>query len=463
MSRMTLVLALVTAASLTSLAPARAQQPSALDEVRREMQQMRAEYDDMLRRMRADYEAKLRAMDDRLKAAEGAATNAQQSATPAVTAAPAASPAAVAASPGGSAYSANPGAFNPSIGVILDGRFASFARDPSTYRIPGFARGEEAGLGDRGFSLGETEIAISSNIDHYFYGTAIVSIERAGTVNVEEAYLQTTALPYGFTAKAGRFFSGIGYMNEQHRHVWDFADASLPYRAFLGNQIADDGVQLRWLAPTDFFLEFGTEAGRGDSFPAGGAADRGMGLYSAFVHAGDDLNESSSFRGGLSFLQTKANNRTTNNGADTFTGRSHTAIADLVYKWAPNGNPVNTNLKVQGEYFFRREDGLFNGLGYAGHQTGWYIQTVYQFMPQWRVGARYDQVRAAGLDDTFAGTTLDNLGATPRRYSLMADYSTSEFGRFRLQYNRDQSRPSADNQYILQYTVSLGAHGAHAF
>ena len=58
---------------------------------------------------------------------------------------------------------------------------------------------------------------------------------------------------------------------------------------------------------------------------------------------------------------------------------------------------------------------------------------------------------------------LDNLGATPMRNSIMTDYSTSEFGRFRLQYNRDQSRPAIDNQIILQYTVSLGAHGAHIF
>lgn len=446
---------LLLGAGLTALSAATgwAQQPANLDEVRREMQQMRAEY-----------EARLKQMEERLKAAEGAAAKASETAASAqATAAQAATTPAPgpAALPADSNYSANPSAFNPSIGVILDGRFASFSRDPSTYRIPGFARGSEGNLGDRGFALGETEIAISSNIDHYLYGTAIVSVERTGTVSVEEAYLQTTSLPYGFTGKAGRFFSGIGYMNEQHRHVWDFADASLPYRAFLGNQINDDGVQLRWLAPTDFFLEFGAEAGRGDNFPAGGAADRGMGLYSAFAHVGDDLNESSSFRTGVSFLRTKANNRTTDN--DTFTGTSNTGIFDFVYKWAPDGNPVDTNVKLQGEYFLRRENGLFNGTNYDGRQTGFYVQSVYQFMPQWRVGVRYDQVRAAQQGEEFAGTTLDNLGATPKRYSVMGDYSTSEFGRFRLQYNRDLSRPEPDNQFILQYTVSLGAHGAHAF
>ena len=57
-----------------------------------------------------------------------------------------------------------------------------------------------------------------------------------------------------------------------------------------------------------------------------------------------------------------------------------------------------------------------------------------------------------------------NDGHDPYRWSLMADYSPSEFSRLRLQYNNDHSRPgAADNQWTLQYIMSLGAHGAHEF
>jgi len=45
----------------------------------------------------------------------------------------------------------------------------------------------------------------------------------------------------------------------------------------------------------------------------------------------------------------------------------------------------------------------------------------------------------------------------------MVDFSNSEFSRFRMQYNRDDSRRQTDDQIILQYTMSLGAHGAHRF
>ena len=49
--------------------------------------------------------------------------------------------------------------------------------------------------------------------------------------------MQTTALGNGFTLKAGRFFSSIGYLNPQHAHAWDFVDAPLAYQALLGGQL----------------------------------------------------------------------------------------------------------------------------------------------------------------------------------------------------------------------------------
>ena len=148
---------------------------------------------------------------------------------------------------------------------------------------------------------------------------------------------------------------------------------------------------------------------------------------------------------------------------DIFNGKSDTVIFDAVYKWAPNGNPVETNLKLQGEFFAHHDNGQFNSIPYSGWQTGFYAQAVYQFMPGWRVGARYDQVNGNRQTGLLAASTVDSLGVTPRRASAMLEYNTSEFGRFRLQYNRDWSRGTPDNQAILQYIINIGAHGAHIF
>jgi hypothetical protein len=48
-------------------------------------------------------------------------------------------------------------AFNPAISLILDGHYASYSRDPATYRLPGFLLDAEAGLPSEGLSLDETE------------------------------------------------------------------------------------------------------------------------------------------------------------------------------------------------------------------------------------------------------------------------------------------------------------------
>ncbi len=417
---------------------------------RREIQALRQSYDVELEKLRSDYRQRI----DQLEAELGAQAASQRKAAP-----PPPAPAAAPSAPAGA------NAFNPAIGVVLSATAAAERRKPDDYRITGFALGEEAKPPPRGLGLGESEINVQANIDQALYGSLTFSLTRENEVEVEEAFLQTTSLAEGFTAKAGRFLSGIGYLNSTHAHVWDFVDPPLPYRALLGNQYGDDGVQLRWLAPTNLYLEFGSEVFRGDSFPAGNAPNSGFGTWTAFAHAGGDIGVESSWRAGVSFVNAEANDRSTNDDMDLFDGRQRLLILDAVYKWAPDGNPVERNLKLQGEFLLGDLDGTFNGIPFGQQQRGFYVQAVYQFIPQWRVGLREDVVWAFGDNDVLAGTSLDGQSVVPRRTSAMADYSTSEFGRFRLQYNYDQSQPDAavDHQIFFQYNVSLGAHGAHAY
>jgi hypothetical protein len=96
-------------------------------------------------------------------------------------------------------------------------------------------------------------------------------------------------------------------------------------------------------------------------------------------------------------------------------------------------------------------------------QRGWYAQAIYQPWPQWRIGARIDRLSSDTPGPVFAGSVLDPMGENPFRYSLMVDWSNSEFSRLRLQYNYDKSGVENDNQFALQYIYSIGAHGAHTF
>jgi len=375
-----------------------------------------------------------------------------------------------------SASRARPG-FNPDISLILSGQYAALSNDPDRYALPGFMLGPETAPGPRGLSLGESELILSANVDDLFYGQFTAAVSPENEIAVEEAFVQTSALSNGLTLRAGRFLSGIGYLNSQHPHTWDFVDTALPYRALLANRYGDDGVRLTWVAPTDLYLELGGEWLRGNTYPAGGAANDGQGAAAVFVHTGGDVGVSHAWRAGLSFLRAQAVGRESgalDTAPDAFSGDSHVVIADLVWKWAPQGNPRERNVKVQAEYLRREEDGLFTAdahgvLGapvtdaYHAVHDGWYVQAVWQFMPQWRVGARYDQVQARDVQAGTNAAQFDTLGHVPRRATVMFDWSHSEFSRVRVQVTRDRSAPEAGNEVLVQYLMSLGAHGAHAF
>lgn len=382
------------------------------------------------------------------------------------------------------AFAANQFNSNPDISLTLDGRYGSYSNE-SDYELPGFMLGGEASRGEQGFHLGHTELSLSSNIDDMFYGkftTAIAEHEGETEIELEEAFIETLALGNGVTAKAGRFYSDIGYLNNQHNHSWDFTDAPLVYRGLFGNQIIDDGLQVSWLVPTEAYFKVGIEATRGARFPAGGVANDGNGAYAVFAKFGGDVGISNAWQLGFSHWRADIEGRTSGTHGHaagvaevpTYSGESSVNGVDFVWKWSPKGNNREQNLKIQAEYFERNEDGLVELVGsdplesttYLGKQSGWYLQSIYQFIPRWRVGYRYDQLDSdnQGSDsDVLIEAGLDNEGLKPERSTLMLDYSHSEYSRIRLQLSKDDSYDDSDNLLFIQYIVTLGAHGAHRF
>lgn len=379
--------------------------------------------------------------------------------------------------------------FNPKISLILQGTYADFGSKLEP-EVAGVLLGPETELRPGGFSLSETELVLEANIDDAYHGWATVALENEDgetVVAVEEAYINTLALPQGFNVKFGRFFSDLGYLNRVHAHAWDFVDQPLVYRALLAKQLKDDGLQLKWVAPTDLFIELGAEALRGSAFPGGGEDRSDVNATTAFVHLGGDIGVESSYRLGLWALNTDADGRETGEEdapeVFNFVGDSRLYGLDLVYKWARNGNPADRNLILQAEYIVRDEDGTLDATGvgdldgdgidddatsdYDSEADGFYVQAIWQFIPQWRVGLRYDSL---STDNQLGNNPLGQFDILddsddPERIGVMLDYSRSEFSRIRLQYNRDESRPGGakDDQFFVQYIYSLGSHPAHQF
>ena len=450
---------------------------------------------DEIQALRSEYEERIRALEKQL-----AEIRTQSTAPP--------------AAPAQRRAATTDNAFNPALGVVLDGRAAAFSADESD--IPGFRLGHHGERGDEGLSLGHTEATLSSNVDDKFHGALTLGIGahsgEATELDLEEAYIRTlpgAGLPDGLRIKAGRALWTLGYLNELHAHGDDFADRPLPYRVYLDNHWNDDGVELSWVLPTDFYAEAGGGVFRGDDLPFGGSKG-GADAFSGWARIGGELGANSAWRIGAYVLDGASRNRAGGghdhggHGEDehageheddeheedehaeeheddehgeeheefahadfltggAFTGDGRLWGADIRYTWAPTGNPRESELILQGEYFLLKEKGLYaledEGETHSerldGSSSGWYVQAVYKFLPRWRVGARYARLEPPASAE---------IAHSPYAIGVMGDWTNSEFGRIRLQYNREVFAAGAhDDQFILQYVMSLGAHAAHAF
>ncbi|QYJ79266.1 hypothetical protein [Shewanella acanthi] len=361
---------------------------------------------------------------------------------------------------------------NPSISAVLNGYYQTGERP--------LAESPD------GFGLGETELAISANIDDMFYGkvTGVVEIHDGETeLNLEEAFIQTLAMPAGFSMRGGRFLSDIGYLNNQHLHTDAFTDRPIAYRAFLGGHYFDDGVRLNYVAPTDLYWTLGLEAFKGDSLRAADIdADRevkNVGVYTFYTKIGGDIGDNSSWQAGLSYLrnengqlsahedhedETVEEHAHDHSHAASYTGKN-TYGADFVYKWAPNGNYKYQNLTLSGEYFrvsdFVPSELALEDAPSKDYHQGWYLSSVYQFTPNWSAGLRYGQVDTQELHDEH----FDAQKLKEAEFSLA--WHSSHFSTVRFQYTRQEGKNfdgiEDDNIFTVQYIMSLGAHGAHQF
>jgi hypothetical protein len=377
----------------------------------------------------------------------------------------------VAAPVGASSGGSNANAFNPAISIILNGSYSHHSLDPASDSRSGFPLAGDAGPSANGFSLGESELSLASNIDDKFYGQLTLTAESEDGqdhIGVEEAFVDTTSLPDNFSLRLGRFYSNIGYLNSHHAHTDNFFDRPLAYQAFLGNQYGDDGVQVRWVAPTSMFLELGGEMFRGENYPSGGAQNGGIGTRTLFAHVGGDAGVENSWLAGVSMLRTHAAN-----ADDGFSGDTTLYIADGTWKWAPNGNTKDGGVTLRGEYFVDKRDGQFLYdnhpvdvpvpplvTAWNGLRRGAYLEGVYRLNRTWDVGYRYDRLWSDGDGPIVAG----NDGSNPFRHSAEITWRNSEFSLVRLQLSHEKPNATdSDNAVTVQYQTSLGAHGAHKF
>ena len=139
--------------------------------------------------------------------------------------------------------------------LSLDGLFAGGA---STEREETLQDLEGGGHDPRkrGFTVQNVEMSLMGAVDPYFTGEAhlvyfIDPLEGESVFELEEAFLTTTALPYGLQLEAGQFFTEFGHINPRHPHQWDWQDQPvINTRLFGPDGMRGPGFRLGWLLPT---------------------------------------------------------------------------------------------------------------------------------------------------------------------------------------------------------------------
>ncbi len=338
----------------------------------------------------------------------------------------------------------------------------------------------------RGFNARNIELAFDGAVDPYFQGFANIVFkldnDNETEVEVEEAFAQTTSLPFNLQLKAGQFFDAFGRINPTHPHVWEFADAPIVVGRLLGpDGLRGVGTQVSWVLPTPWYAQLllGVQNGRGGtaySFRNPGdngmffdlltndREARGLGdfLWQPRFETSVDLSPTQVVLAGVSGAF----------GANDTGAHTRTQIygGDFLYKWksehAEGGFPF---VKWQTEVMYRRfeagrgVDNLFP-VAETFHDWGLYSQVLWGFRKGWVAGIRGDYYDAQ--DSRFT----DDIDRQSRsRISANLTWYPTEFSKIRLQYNHDfmddtffLAGRDVDSVF-LQFEFILGAHGAHKF
>lgn len=368
------------------------------------------------------------------------------------------------------------------LNISLDGLFAGAI---STERD--FERLEPGGHDpiQRGFTVQNVELTLQGAVDPYFeaFATFVFQLDRNSETNVEleEAWMQTTTLPFGLQVKGGQFLSPFGRLNQMHPHTYDFADTSLVNGRLLGpDGMRSAGLQVSWLAPLPWFSELTVAAqngngetgylfrNRGDDnvFYGRETLDRDLRGPQDLIYVGRWAN---SFD--LTATQTLLMGLSGAFGPNNTGGSTRTQIygADIFYKWkSPRSEGGFPFVKWQTEGILARFEAGEGAAGDAPRETfndwGAYTQVLWGFRKGWVAGLRGDYLNFEESPFTDDPTRQDRS-----RVSANLTWYPTEFSKIRLQYNHDFFEPDAGlsgrdaDSVFLQFEFILGAHAAHKF
>ena len=335
----------------------------------------------------------------------------------------------------------------------------------------------------RGFTIPNVELTLDGAVDPYFKGFTNIALKLDSQgetgIELEEAYVLTSSLPWNLQIKGGQYFAEFGRQNNQHPHSWAFVDQPLVLNRMFGpDGLRSQGARLSWLAPTSWY----TEAMVSVSNSAGGTAYSFRSDESSEIHGGVPTDRGVNGLTDLLFVPRIATSfdltetQTLVLGASAAFGpnnsgpNARTTIfgGDVYYRWKPaaaqQGFPF---VSYQTEVLFRRYEAeerpsldelLVTLPSVTLRDQGAYSQLLWGIKPRWVASLRGEF--AKGDDVAFdAPLRADRFRVSPN----MTWYPT-EFSKLRLQYNYDHRKGiGRDHSVWLQFEFLLGAHASHKF
>jgi hypothetical protein len=360
-----------------------------------------------------------------------------------------------------------PSEFNPAIGIVGETVFSY--RDKNS---------EQTGS-DRpgGWDVFQRSVELNAAATVDPFATAYLVVNATAdtetgesTLGVEEAALETDALPWNLTLKAGRFFGEFGRLGYIHDHELPFVNRPLALDQYIGGESRTDGLQLNWLMPIEHYVSLTVGAGDqfgGDQPPNNvGGYRNGSGLnYWGRLSTYFDLTPDISLEPGISGLW---NPETIDRGGaipqpegGTITERERRLYGvDVVLSYKPLRNNQFKSFVWGTEVLYSDNrydvtDPSETALASRSvGSLGLYSYVTYKFHRQWSTGFLFDYVEDA-----------TNNHAKTCGYSPYLTWALSHWNQLRLQYTyTDRNAASeeagirSDSAVYLQWAWIIGSH-----
>jgi hypothetical protein len=268
---------------------------------------------------------------------------------------------------------------------------------------------------------------------------------------LHEAYLASSKLIPSSRFRVGKFFLGVGRLNQFHQHDWPFISAPKVQSQFFADEgVADSGGEFSTLLPLDSYWDITVGVTNGYTWGESEDPARKPQVPTHYIHPVNfiDFGDSGALQWGMNYL-----GRTDADGIQT-------QLYGLDFTFKKTEGKTLDRL-FQSEIWMRVQNGPEME---RTEEVGAYFYPQYALSERTFAGVRFDVF--SELSRKFEdGEKQDNL-----EYAIVPTltFKNSEFALFRAAYTygmqtaKDQP-DTVDQKIELQFVAILGAHPAHSF